>query len=812
MAEVANATTDVVDMENSAQVTECLPPPPSKDDPTFRSLNSTEVYFNPHGLSRTNSVYTLARASFSNQLSQLTSINLPDASSLSSTISAIPTAAAATAALGNAASQIQRWVKKAAEVLSGLDAEDDVEWAAAGAKDGLSDVEAAVGKFEQLVLVYIAAVEQVQKRSDIEQVPKEDMTRLLDTLEEVVSAWDKVNHSLKEVKKQVELAMEWEELWNVVLGEIGLEVEELSKLVFEMEEKRHRAFVEETSIDPSVGVDLKELETIVEESPVGSNAANKSGHRLSLPPPFPGNSPLASPGAVASQEDSSLLTLFARMQPLRASLDFLPMRLSSFQTRAESVLPSACAELKSRRGTLEEQYKRLEADAETLRRELGEDRWVVVFRTAGRQAQKMCESVGRGINKLCDALDGNTQPGIPAALSKKISDYEAKKNNYGPAIQKVLTVIDKGVKDRLTVNGEVLRIHSDTRALWAELEIQIKEVDAALEELQASNNQPMRDSMSSIVSNDISATASFVDTPGSSPASSVAMDSVSGKNLQTTPETKISSRRGSILSTSSSRPPTSRRNVSAPVNVNAPLSARLQHYSPVSRLSSASPSLNTRRSSATPTPSNNGRPPISLQNRPRWNSSPKVDYKEFGYAKPKTKTPSSSKLGNGSQSVYSYRTPRATSSNFPSPLGRESSASPMFARPTSSLAVRSRSNTSPSPSRQTQGGESRPRSRAYVPSLHPAPRIPSGENLKRTSLLPIPSPTAAAFRPQSDGPEEDCFNTVDAESTSVRPRPVTRPATSMASASPEDRRANGRRTSMLPVRNAGAEKEKRRWK
>jgi hypothetical protein len=42
------------------------------------------------------------------------------------------------------------------------------------------------------------------------------------------------------VKEQVELAMEWEELWVVVLGDIGLEMEALSRLVFEMEEKGTR--------------------------------------------------------------------------------------------------------------------------------------------------------------------------------------------------------------------------------------------------------------------------------------------------------------------------------------------------------------------------------------------------------------------------------------------------------------------------------------------------------------------------------------------------------------------------------------------
>ena len=70
----------------------------------------------------------------------------------------------------------------------------------------------------------------------------------------------------------------------------------------------------------------------------------------------------------------------------RASLDFLPMRLSVFQARAEQAFPTACDELEMRRTALEGSYKKLEKDAESLRKELGEDKWVLVFRGAGRQA------------------------------------------------------------------------------------------------------------------------------------------------------------------------------------------------------------------------------------------------------------------------------------------------------------------------------------------------------------------------------------------------------------------------------------------
>ena len=160
-------------------------PFPGREEQSTKLTPTVESYFNPRGLTRTNSVYTLSRASFSAQLAQLTALNLPDASTLSSVVSAIPTAPAATKALGNAASQIQSWIQKAAEVLAGLEADDDVEWAAAGGRDGLGEVDTAVGRFEKLIHVYVVAIEELQQRPDIKDVPKEELKGVLDMLENV---------------------------------------------------------------------------------------------------------------------------------------------------------------------------------------------------------------------------------------------------------------------------------------------------------------------------------------------------------------------------------------------------------------------------------------------------------------------------------------------------------------------------------------------------------------------------------------------------------------------------------------------------
>lgn len=503
---------------------ESAPPPPPKDSPPANSVSSSsnsnnQSYFNPRGLQRAESIYSFSRASFSNQLSQLTSIPLPQPAALETSISNIATALAAVRALNGSADQIQIWIKKASDVLSGLDAEDDVEWAAAGGREGLDGVDKAITRFESLVNVYVSAIEKVQRREDIASVESEDLQTLVNQMETILQNWAQIKAKLRGVKEQVELAMEWEELWSNVLGDVGMEIDNLSGMIFEMEEKRHQALMD--TGEGSGGLDINELETIVEESPTKARSPNS---RLSLGPMLAAAS--GTPIIKTPQDDTSysnLMALFARMQPLRASLDFLPMRLSMFDSRAKDVFPSACEELDDRRNRLEKSYKVLETDGEALRKELGEDKWIIVFRNAGSQAQKMFDSVERSISKLQEGLETNAQVNNPTGLAKRIENYEAKKMHYVPAIERVITIIQKGVNDRLTVNGEVLRLLSDMKSRTDALKASLRVMDSSLEDVQIVKGQHLRDSISSIITMDSPATGSAIDTPGSSPASSVVL-------------------------------------------------------------------------------------------------------------------------------------------------------------------------------------------------------------------------------------------------------------------------------------------------
>lgn len=774
-----------------------IPPPPLPKDtppltrratnpttPTTRDIfNADTVTFNPLGLQRPGSIYTLSRASFANQLAQLTSIQLPDADSLSNKVSAIPTAQLATRALIGAAEQIRGWIYKASEVIGGLESDDDVEWSAAGGREGVEEVENAILRFEELIKVYVGAIEELQARDDIASVSADDLRRAVAQMEAILEEWAKMRGTLHRVKAQVEIAMEWEELWNMVLGDIENEMDELARLVFEMEERRHKSTLAVATGD---GMDIGDLETIVEDTPRASAHMQTGGNRFSLPAfPVSPTSPSPMPCTGISQDDSSLLALFARMQPLRASLDFLPMRLSVFEARAESIFPTACEELEERRSELDATYKKLEKDAESLRKELGEDRWVLVFRGAGRQAQKMYESVERSVAKLREAIDTGMHLTNQPNMSKKLENYEAKKTHYGPAIERVLSIIDKGVKDRLTVNGEILRLHAEMQAKWAELKDAMADLDAVVEELHTEKReQQLRDSVSSMLSNDMSTIASGHETPQSSPPSSVIMPS---RGLGSTSTVK-GARQRSASALGHLPSAANRRQSSLPT----PTSHVARK--PVAAARASMLSVPSREGSATPTAHRMPpRPSSSLTNRPKWNASTNTSDIDSGHHfKPLTLTtpsPYAKKTPPPLARSVSAMTPLSTSKlpTLRSSFTRAASASPIpedtpskngpllsfrerlaapGPRPAISTKPRltNQSSAPPAvPNRRASLQPPRPAAAAALADLsHPAvttPRRPASSlaTSRRSSMLPQPraasSSTSAAKGPGVTGRE-----------------------------------------------------------
>ncbi|KIW73508.1 hypothetical protein PV04_01621 [Phialophora macrospora] len=631
----------------------------------------------PDSLSRSDSVFSFSRQSFNSQIASLTAINVPQAESLSAAVTTLPTARKAIKAIHNAAEQIQSWIKKALKVLENLDAEDDVEWAAAAGRLGLDDTDKTVNKFGNLINMYVLSIEELQCRPDIGEANPEDLQAVVEQMEVTLGGWEDVRKDLKKVHEQVELAMEWEELWSKVLADVGQEMDALSAMVFEMEEKRHMAYQTQSHAESSQNIDLNELESFIDEPSQKKTTPNS---RFSIPT-FE-SSPLGSPIIENPHDDSNLLALFARMQPLRASLDFLPMRLSMFQSRAEKIFPIACRELDEKRARLEKNWTELSKEAETLRRELSEDRWVIVFRNAGRQAQKMCDSVERSIVKVQEAIHENYPATNPSAFAKRTESFEAKRLHYSPAIQRVLAIIQKGLKDRLTVNGEILRLHKDLSSRMRDLTDTMEDLESLLEPVSSRQNSHLRESISSIMSGDRSFASTFASTPGSSPPSSVDLPpqriekpvpkyGLNGYTKQRTPSTSrppppASGNRRSSMLPQSRRPTTPMSHSSS--------GALRRGVSPL-----PGPPSVYRQGVYTPPVVSAPRPePTPLSHKPRWSAVVKSDDGTLApsYRSSSTTTPNTARR----------YTPRSISSNtalpLRSPLSREASASPSLMHPT----------------------------------------------------------------------------------------------------------------------------------
>ena len=759
--------------------------------PNGSSENVSDSDWIGSGLSRAGSIYSLGRASFTGQLSQLTSMKLPDAGTLAKKISSIPTSTEAAKALSDATDQIMLWIGKASEALGGLNAEDDVDWAAAGGRDGVEEVDGAIHRFEKLIQVYIVAIEKLQTRDDIELLTAEELNSSVNQLEGVIMAWQKIKHTLRGIREQVEVAMEWVELWNSVLGEIASEMESLNRLVFEMEEKRHEGAESLLTIKDSL--DLHELETIIEEKP---GRGKKASNRFIGLPPFSPSSPLQPSEQVQSKEDASLLALFARMQPLRASLDFLPMRLSTFHIRGNVVFPTACEDLDRRSAQLEEQWGKLEDDAEALRRELGEDRWILVFRNAGRQALKMCESVSRSFLKLKEGIDCGEHQFNTAGLSKKIENYEAKVQHYGPAIERVLAIIDKGVHDRLTVNGEILRLQSDMKLRWSSLQAEIKDMDMVLGDINTeAKERQLRDSVSTVMSSERSLGSSLLDTPGSSPARSVAASRKSSFQGSRTPTPLNNTKTRKITFT----PATTSRSTARLPSASSSRRTPITHSTFPDIRGSPSPSPFTPPSTSVSTSAWSAHTASRSDNRPRFTAVSKAPSRDFAplskfEPSPYAKVPITPKPYIPRQFSSTAPSTAPAASGRRTPFGSRIFSDPVIVRPPSAAFSRTETPATrkssfpvavPKPSTVRAAsalGTHRPPS-----SLQRAPASASAAlKTRRSSMLPVPP----SFRDAND-----------ADSESLSPSSAAAPRRS-PSALASGRRSSARARSRLGLEDA----------
>jgi hypothetical protein len=369
------------------------------------STYSPPHQFNGNGsrkthLGRSDSLISLARAPFSVQLHRLTSLSLPSPDSLHTRILDAENPSESLTRLRNIATDVHKWINTASTVLSQLDADDDVEWAARG-KDSLAKVENAAKRFGEIVEMFLDAATILSARSD-DRV-KEEIKELISIMDEVTHGWSSVRDLLRGLKEQVALSTEWMEI-REILDDISSELDACANMVFELEEMRHINFASNgpshtssTSSSPSSSMELDRLTTILEQN---SASSPSNPHQVAL------------------------LRLSARIQPLRASLDFLKPRLSSFSSRAERTFPTALGEIVQRKNDLEKRWSQIESDWRGIGREFQEDEWVEVFRNVGKQVRSLNSflTLGNRYDGFRQSFHGRVES-IPSGIFSSIRTH-----------------------------------------------------------------------------------------------------------------------------------------------------------------------------------------------------------------------------------------------------------------------------------------------------------------------------------------------------------------------------------------------------
>ncbi|TFK29706.1 hypothetical protein FA15DRAFT_663874 [Coprinopsis marcescibilis] len=168
----------------------------------------------------------------------------------------------------------------------------------------------------------------------------------------------------------------------------------------------------------------------------------------------------------------------------------------------------AVAALLRKHATLLGEWESVQDESDVLREELKEDKWLTVFRTVTDQADGMMSSLEKAVNRCQDFIfqvhhrktsvttedffsaatpgrnGSEKQPVSIDTFQSLVDSYEAKKKHYMPATSKVLAIIDRGVRDRVTKNGETLRRHSESAQRWKTLRERIARTDTELENVR----------------------------------------------------------------------------------------------------------------------------------------------------------------------------------------------------------------------------------------------------------------------------------------------------------------------------------------
>lgn len=209
--------------------------------------------------------------------------------------------------------------------------------------------------------------------------------------------------------------------------------------------------------------------------------------------------------ATTTEIDNALMSMTDRLEAIDRGLKTVNDSIAPFRPAKHERLDdtSERAIVLKKHATLLREWDTVQQETEELQQELKEDKWITVFRTVTEQADGMMVSLEKAVNKCQDFIrqaykragDGVSRVSSSSLRSEKtqvtletfnslIGSFNAKKEHYVPATAKVLAIMDNGVRNRVTKNGEALRRHAEAAKRWRLLQDRMNRTEKEMENVR----------------------------------------------------------------------------------------------------------------------------------------------------------------------------------------------------------------------------------------------------------------------------------------------------------------------------------------
>ncbi|ODV91506.1 hypothetical protein CANCADRAFT_71 [Tortispora caseinolytica NRRL Y-17796] len=368
----------------------------------------------------------------------------------------------------------------------------DVDFVA-GSRAALSDIAAALSKLDD----YMKSLKDQPPANSLQTKMDQKLSHTLENDYEL----------LREARYRLEIALEFEELHGHVIPDLRSELNTCLARCFEINEMRREIAAHKPELFSIEALKNKSLQSVLTPEKTSKIDVQRADETASKTPPprirplsldeianAMVDSPLDYTGKVPklitlSEEEKNanlmLLQLIARMQPLKASLDIVPLKKQSYETQASELFPTSVEALNLVFNELMADWKKLDSEVQFLKHEMSDEKWALVFKTVIENGSELIDSMQRTIDRL-DITDSFTQQLISdssadsQAAALKYEEYQKKKCKIVPTVLQTITLLKKGRQQELMSSPDVYERANSFLNRWAAMSSKMLSIDATL--------------------------------------------------------------------------------------------------------------------------------------------------------------------------------------------------------------------------------------------------------------------------------------------------------------------------------------------